>query len=198
MENNQITFYIVDPDMQRRNALSRALSNTGHAVPLEDLSELGKVSAACPCLLVYDEKAQVASALSEVASSDVSMPVMAYSTASDPERLYELLDEGAAGYFVYDTGSPDPSAQIERLINRNAKVQRARQRRQTAIRKLQNLTDREHEVLRAVSNGNSNKAIALQLNISPRTVEIHRKNMIEKLGVSSSISAVRVVLEAEI
>lgn len=65
-----------------------------------------------------------------------------------------------------------------------------------ARNRLSALTEREHQVLHWLSEGNSNKSIARHLNISPRTVEIHRSNMMLKLGARHAIEAVRLALHA--
>jgi DNA-binding NarL/FixJ family response regulator len=55
---------------------------------------------------------------------------------------------------------------------------------------------REREVLERLTKGYSNKAIARELEISPRTVEIHRMKMMGKLGARHAADAVRCSLEA--
>ncbi|MBL0922469.1 MAG: response regulator transcription factor, partial [Phycisphaerales bacterium] len=60
------------------------------------------------------------------------------------------------------------------------------------------LTPREREVLDWLAEGSSNKAIARELDISPRTVEIHRANMMTKLGARHAAEAVRLKLEAKL
>jgi DNA-binding CsgD family transcriptional regulator len=57
---------------------------------------------------------------------------------------------------------------------------------------------REREVLDWLAEGSSNKAIARELDISPRTVEIHRANMMTKLGARHAAEAVRLKLEAKL
>jgi DNA-binding NarL/FixJ family response regulator len=198
MEIAEVTFYIIDPDMQRRNALARLLSTKGRSVPLDNVSELGSVTATSPCFLVHDDNDQVMATLGEAITPSNPVPVLVYTAQPDLERVYEVTDMGASGCFTYDVPNADPSEQIMRLLTRDARMQRVRRRRQTAARKLQILTRREHEVLTAVSRGESNKAIARDMCISPRTVEVHRRSMIAKLDVPCSISAVRVALEAEL
>ncbi len=60
------------------------------------------------------------------------------------------------------------------------------------------LSPREAEVLAALVGGKANKVIALELGISPRTVEVHRAHLMEKLGVRSLPEAVRIGLAAGI
>ncbi|WP_312404593.1 AroM family protein [Rhizobium sp.] len=62
--------------------------------------------------------------------------------------------------------------------------------------KLQRLTPRERQVLSLVAEGLSNKAIARQLGISPKTVEIHRSNVMSKMEVTSSNALIRMVVAA--
>lgn len=60
------------------------------------------------------------------------------------------------------------------------------------------LTARERQVLKCVSLGMSNRAIAAKYKISPRTVEIHRAKMISKLGAANSPEAVKIAVSAGI
>ncbi|SFA72766.1 regulatory protein, luxR family [Rhizobium sp. NFR07] len=62
--------------------------------------------------------------------------------------------------------------------------------------KLQRLTPRERQVLSLVAEGLSNKAIARQLGISPKTVEIHRSNVMSKMEVNSANTLIRMVVAA--
>jgi len=66
------------------------------------------------------------------------------------------------------------------------------------LRRLELLTPREHEVLEQLVIGRSNKMIARELAISPRTVEIHRARVMEKIGAESLSQLVRIALMAGI
>ena len=67
---------------------------------------------------------------------------------------------------------------------------------EAAVR-LQALTPREREVLDGLAGGLPNKTIAYDLGISPRTVEIHRANVMSKLGVRSLSEALRIAFAAQ-
>lgn len=192
------TFYAIDRNLKRRNALVRLLSAHARTVPLEGVSEVGSLVAENSCFLVYDEGSQLRECLTDDTVQNTSASVLGYSESPDVGRVCAVLDFGVGGYFEFDTDDGDPAEQISQLLYRDAKSQELRRRRQTAGRRLKALSPREHQVLRAVSEGQSNKAIARELSVSPRTVEIHRRNMIAKLDVSCSIAAVRVALEAEL
>ncbi len=62
--------------------------------------------------------------------------------------------------------------------------------------RINRLTARERQVMSLVAEGLSNKAIARQLGISPKTVEIHRSNVMAKMEVTSSAALIRMVVQA--
>lgn len=67
-------------------------------------------------------------------------------------------------------------------------------RRPIEIRGFNQLTPREREVLQLISNGQSNKEAGRELGISPRTVEVHRARVMEKLGARNTADLMRIVL----
>ena len=71
------------------------------------------------------------------------------------------------------------------------------ERRKDAEVRLQCLTPRERDVLDGLAQGLPNKTIAYDLGISPRTVEIHRANLMTKLGVRSLSEALRIAFAAQ-
>lgn len=67
-------------------------------------------------------------------------------------------------------------------------------RRPIEIRGFNHLTPREREVLQLISNGQSNKETGRELGISPRTVEVHRARVMDKLGARNTADLMRIVL----
>lgn len=67
-------------------------------------------------------------------------------------------------------------------------------RRPIEIRGFNQLTPREREVLQLITNGQSNKEAGRQLGISPRTIEVHRARVMEKLGARNTADLMRIVL----
>ena len=66
--------------------------------------------------------------------------------------------------------------------------------RPVEVRNFSQLTPREREVLQLISNGQSNKEAGRQLGISPRTIEVHRARVMEKLGARNTADLMRIVL----
>lgn len=67
-------------------------------------------------------------------------------------------------------------------------------RRRIEVRGFDQLTPREREVLQLISNGQSNKEAGRELGISPRTIEVHRARVMEKLGARNTADLMRIVL----
>jgi len=67
-------------------------------------------------------------------------------------------------------------------------------RRPVEVRGFAQLTPREREVLQLISNGQSNKEAGRELGISPRTIEVHRARVMEKLGARNTADLMRILL----
>jgi two-component system response regulator FixJ len=111
----------------------------------------------------------------DVASAVRAMKAGAVDFLEKPYQPAELLDAVARGVRASSSAGLD---------------------RQEALERIARLTPRENEVLRGLLEGGSNKSIARQLNVSPRTVEMHRANMMDRLGARSLPEALRVAHEA--
>jgi FixJ family two-component response regulator len=66
--------------------------------------------------------------------------------------------------------------------------------RRVEVRGFEQLTPREREVLQLITNGQSNKEAGRELGISPRTIEVHRARVMEKLGARNTADLLRIVL----
>ncbi|MCR5869313.1 MULTISPECIES: response regulator transcription factor [unclassified Sphingomonas] len=116
---------------------------------------------------------------------DISLAVQAMKAGAtdflekpyDPHHLLNLLDEAFARF---------------------SETSGIAERREQARERIARLSPREHEVLMGLIEGRPNKVIAHQLDLSPRTVEIYRANMMEKLDVSSLSEALRLAYAAEV
>lgn len=85
---------------------------------------------------------------------------------------------------------------VERAFSNLERTSSELARASAAAAKLKLLSARELDVLKGLVEGDSNKVIAHKLNISPRTVEIHRANMTEKLGARNLSDALRIAFAA--
>lgn len=122
------------------------------------------------------------------------------------EFVGPLLQAGASGYVLKRSGGREVVTAIRQVFEKGAFLQPDVARQvvdyaQSADRDSQeipHLTDREREVLQLTVEGKSNKEIANILVISPKTVSVHRSNIMAKLGVRSSVELVRYVMQHDL
>lgn len=116
----------------------------------------------------------------------------------------EALDSGAAAYVLKKSTAAALAAAIraaqrgEQFLSAPVSYAAVEQHRRQAEHRLDpyhTLTRREREVLHLVAEGHTSAEIASRLSLSPRTVEMHRRNLAQKLGLSGQAALVRYSLK---
>ncbi len=112
------------------------------------------------------------------------------------EYVSQAIQAGARGYVLKDAPGKDIVVAIETVMAGGIyySTALARQLAQPQVPDSQ-LTSREHEVLRHIANGESNKQIARALDLSVRTVETHRLNIKRKLGIEGQAELIRFAVQ---
>ena len=127
---------------------------------------------------------------------NIPLPITFYSAEPAPERIVQAMQLGAWDYLKWPFDPRLLDASLRTLAAIGDRLIGEHRRRIEAKAKVDRLTGRETDVLRLMVQGYANKNIAMDLDISPRTVEIHRGNMMRKLQASSTSDAVRIALYA--
>jgi DNA-binding NarL/FixJ family response regulator len=121
--------------------------------------------------------------------------VLILSSYSDDEYVQKLTEAGAAGYLIKQTAANELLKAIREAHKGNAYFSPSIAKRlrdqcreafvsgQPSKRRTDNLTTREAEVLQLIAEGRANKQIAAELCISIKTVEKHRQQVMNKLGI---------------
>jgi DNA-binding NarL/FixJ family response regulator len=137
-----------------------------------------------------------------IKQSSPATKVVIMTAHEDESLLVEAVEAGASGFLRKTEGVDEFIAAVksaadgEILIDRAAlarllpKVSRDRETRREALKLLDQLTDREREILAHLAKGLRNEDIASKLFISPQTVQTHVRNLLSKLGVHSKLEAV--------
>lgn len=194
------TVHIVDDDPAVRAALSYLLSSHGYSTQIyasgaELLRERRSLSG---CLLLDLQMGDIGGleVLEGLALRGSEIPVIAMSGESDLPAAVRALKLGAVDYLQKP---PDP-AELVIAIERVCALADERDQRSTAraaaAARLRILSQREWQVLRGLIAGMMNKQIARRLDLSPRTVEMHRRNLLKDLGVRTTSAAIRLAIEA--
>ena len=188
---------LLDPDTRRRASVSHALSAGGmHVEPFETLDELASAWPRAGYILADADTFRIDALVSRMARDGEWFPIVAFGEDLVPQRIVEIVVEGAIDVIAWPFTGRELSETLKRAQLRVHTVGSLQMRKTMALSRIERLTGREREVLDGVANGLSNRLIAEKLAISPRTVEIHRANMLNKLGASHSSEAIRLSIEA--
>ncbi len=195
----KLTLQVVESDTQARAEIVRVGMSLGHHCELySDLAELAVYPPRSGIILVRDcpENGGVDFVMDRLMTLGISLPVVAMDDSPLPGRVVDAVKAGALDYLAMPLKPERLASCLARIEREAAIVSEARQRTIQARRRLSALSGREREVLDHLANGGSNKEIARQLEISPRTVEIHRANMMAKLGARHAAEAIRMKMES--
>ena len=112
------------------------------------------------------------------------------------EYVSQAIAAGARGYVLKDAPGKDIVVAIETVMSGGIYYSAALARQLAKPQNIDNqLTTREHQVLRHIANGHSNKQIARDLDLSVRTVETHRLNIKRKLGIEGQAELIRYAVQ---
>lgn len=197
MELRLSNLILIDSDMRRRATISHALASENiHVEPFETIAELSRSWPRSGVILIHDEPEAVQDLIEKMASHGEWFPVIAFSEDPVAHRIVEAILDGAIDYVAWPIAAEELATTLERAMERADVVGNAKLREVMARARIDRLTRREREVLGGVASGLSNRLIGEKLSISPRTVEIHRANMLNKLGANHTSDAIRIAIEA--
>lgn len=191
------TVFLVDDDAAVRDALSTLFRAEGLAVSEHDSAEsfLADLSPeACGCL-VLDLRMPGLSGIQlqqELTDRHITLPIIFLTGHGDIPMSVRALKAGAVDFFEKPA---DPDMLLERVREALALDTERRDTRtqQTQMStRYERLTEREREILSLVADGRTSKEIARALGISPRTVEVHRSHIMEKLDAGSLADLIRI------
>lgn len=193
------TILLIDSNFRHRAAIAHSLVGTGvHVEPFESIAELTGAWSQNGIILVHDENDRVQDLLRTMTESGDWLPLIAYGEMPSTPRVVQAIIAGALDYLEWPLGEADVRQAIAVAEANASAIGNLRLREAIARSRVQKLTRREREVLAGVADGLSNRLIGERLAISPRTVEIHRANMLNKMGASHTSEAIRIAIEASL
>jgi two-component system response regulator FixJ len=193
--------FIVDDDNDFRESLRDLLDVSGfEAVAFESalrfLDEAKDVDATCVIADIRMPGMDGLELQEELKARGSRLPVIIMTGHGDVPLAVRAMRAGAVDFLEKPFDLPILLESIERAGKHDrsgsAKTEEARE----AVERIAALTDREREVLDLLVAGHQNKVIAFKLDISPRTVEVHRSRVMEKTGSRSLPDLVHLCIAA--
>ncbi|HEV8332744.1 MAG TPA: response regulator transcription factor [Steroidobacteraceae bacterium] len=193
------TVYIVDDDDGMRRALGILMTTVGYqpAAFAGPRDFLAKYDPSQPACLVLDVRMPEMSGLEvqqHLNRSGSMLPVILVSGHGDIPMAVQAMKDGAFDFLQKPFRDQDLLDRINGALKLDAENRASVDRLADLKQRSDSLTPREREVMALVVDGKANKVIAIDLGLSERTVEIHRANVMEKMGARSVAHLVKMHL----
>lgn len=179
-------------DSRLRAGLAATLALSGFRVRIFEgaaplLADLGTLPAGCVLAADADLPRQLR-------AQGCNFPVVAVTAEADVATAVRAMKAGAADVVTHPVRPDDLAAAVRGALAQLTRRQAGESVVQAMRSRVERLTRREMQVLEGMVRGGANKAIAHELGISPRTVEVHRANVMEKLGCRSLSQIIRMAV----
>jgi two-component system response regulator FixJ len=195
--------HLIDDEEALRRSVGFLLRTAGYDVTtwsngVEFLKEAKQAPAGCILLDVRMPEMDGLAVQRALTERGITMPVIILTGHGDIAMAVAAMKQGAVDFLEKPFEKAALLEAIETALARLENAAAYRLRGQEAEVRMAVLTDREREVLEGLARGLPNKTIAYDLDISPRTVEVHRANLMAKLNARSLSDALRLAFAAGI
>lgn len=195
------TVFIVDDDPAVRDSLALLIMAQGmRTVTFANAMEFleGYTEGEVGCLVLDIRMPQITGlALQEkLVERGLSIPIVFITGHGDIEQCRRAFQSGAIDFLTKPIDQNRLIDSLRKGIRMSIDQLQQDEETQEVMLQLDRISGREREVLELVADGLSSKEIARQLDLSPRTIEVHRANLFSKLGVDSLADLIRFYLKA--
>ncbi|MGB3472452.1 MAG: response regulator [Erythrobacter sp.] len=201
MNTSSYPVYIVDDDDTVRRSVGFMLKTSGYSVTAYEngaqfLKDVKSLEAGCVLLDIQMPEINGLEVQAELRERGVPFPVIVMTGHGDVDVAVRAMKAGALDFIEKPFSKDTMVEAIGEAFDRLDRSSEKSKRREEAELLVNGLTKREHEVLIGLTKGHPNKTIGYDLNISARTVEIHRANVMKKLGVHNLSDLLRIAFAA--
>ncbi|NNM76700.1 response regulator transcription factor [Sphingomonas sp. ID1715] len=193
--------YVVDDESEVRRSLGFFLKTAGF-MPRPFLSgqdfltEANELAPGCALVDVRMPEISGLELIEELARRHFRLPLIVMTAHGDIATAVRAMKLGAIDFLE----KPFEEGVLVEALNRGfdtlTKDAQAERDRRGAMQRLEALTPRERDVLTLLADGKSNKEVAIALDLSVRTVEMHRATMFDRLGVRTLPEALKLAFRA--
>ena len=191
--------YVIDDDPAMRDSLDFLLGSAGFTVRLFDsaqsfLDELAELDAGCVLTDVRMPGMDGMELLRKLNSTARKLPVIVMTGHGDVPLAVEAMKLGALDFLEKPFDDEQLIGMIETALAQNESGSKSEALAADMAARVASLTQRERQVMQGLVTGQSNKTIAREYDISPRTVEVYRANVMTKMQADSLSALVRMAL----
>ena len=196
------TAYLVDDDSAIRDSLSLWLGMRGiRCVAYESaeafLAAVQPDSRGCVLIDLQLEGIDGLQLQARLAQRKVTMPIIFVTGHGDVAAARDALKAGALDFIEKPVDNERLVELVETALTKDTAAAQRQEQAALVSGRLQRLTQREREVMEQVVAGRHNREIAVDLGISPRTVEVYKSRLMDKLDVRRVADLVKLALEAQ-
>jgi len=189
--------YVIDDDAAMRDSLDFLLGSAGFTVRLFDsastfLNELPELAFGCVITDIRMPGIDGIELLRRLNSSARKLPAIVMTGHGDVPLAVEAMKLGALDFLEKPFEDERLIGMIETALSQNESGAKA----EADLARVASLTERERQVMQGLVAGQSNKLIAREYDISPRTVEVYRANVMTKMQAGSLSELVRFAIRA--
>ncbi len=199
MTDSQQIVYIVEDDEAVRDSLEMMLVSMAHKVetfPTANafLESYNEAMAGCIVLDIRMPGMDGMELQKELNNQNSILPIIFVTGHGDVPMAVEAMQLGAIDFIQKPYREQELLEKIKAALELDAEQRESLTEKKEINRRLEELTPREKEIMDMMIEGHANKVIAIDLDISQRTVEIHRSRVMHKMGTHSLAHLVRMVL----
>jgi len=199
MNESDAIIFVVDDDAAMRRSLAYLFDSAGWQVETFESARdfLHRYAGHTPGCLLLDVRMPLMSGLElqqELSRHAISLPVIFLSGHGDLAMAVQTMKAGACDFLEKPCKDQVLLDAVSRAVARSVEESRSAASASTAQAALAALTAREREVALLMAEGKASKVIARELGISDKTVQVHRHNTMEKLGLHSAAEVARLLM----
>jgi len=198
---DDLTVFVVDDDAAVREALVLVMKSVGLAVEgyvsAEDfLSAYDPRRSGCLVLDVRMPGMGGMALQDHLAARGSDLPIIFITGHADVRMSVRAMKGQAFEFLEKPFNDQDLLDRVHKALDLAARTRQERDATAAVAARIASLTGREREVLQGIVEGKPNKVIAVELDISEKTVESHRARLMKKMGVGSLAALIRMALKA--
>ena len=202
MTDIQQTVYVVEDDEAVRDSLELLLKSDGKPVKTYEsatafLKDYSDKMAGCIVLDIRMPGMDGMELQKKLNEKHSILPIIFVTGHGDVPMAVDAMKEGSVDFIQKPYREEALLEKIEAALKQDLEQRKSLDEKQEIIRRVKSLTPREHEIMDRMIAGQANKVIAIELEISQRTVEIHRSRVMHKMGTHSLAHLVRMVLSVK-